>query len=535
MKPIQLISPSITRLIAFALFGTCLNMLTFNLNLSAQEPVRTALYKGKVQLRNADGSLVPFNQGRVGVTNAAGRMTDSTALARDGTYQFRLTNEPHIIQVLVRGYHFTPNPLRFHPRGPGDIPTIIATAQRADDPNNINNTRVPTPTGLDSGSNSNAPTVTGTILGNLKRHPRSQSQADVSNRHFLIKNASTGQLISTVRTNNQGQFRFSHPVGLRIIIEAKPGSGLTFTPPTVTTTIPRGTSNLDFVYTASNEVGTADRNLANDRTDVANFVKPTLKITQAPTSIILNNEIEFVATLDGKPMTPNYRYTFLVRYDTDRAWRTIANQQRSPKIRYTLPDSGHFAYKVVVYSAGVPLGSEEQRAFAREQTPPVTSNTQRGRPRAVGLGDFIPIYVEPAGNAPHIVLRVSIDQNQGQTGVQRWIKVAPYVKIEWPSASTTDMPRNNARVTYLVRHETQREWTIVHRNTPTLQWAWTPDRPGKWFLRVDFVPDRAHWNYNPGRAQIEFTANTRTANQNRDTEAQGNGITSRPSEGLCAE
>jgi len=345
---------------ALIVLGSALSISSPTHELRAEEPIRSAYYKGRVQLRNLDGSIAPFNQGRIGVLNAEGRMIDSTALASDGSYQFLLTNRPHTIQVLVRGYRFEPSPLRFNPRGPGAIPTITATPILAGNSNTGH--RDPAPNGIGSGSP--APVVTGTIIGNLKRHPQSTTRADLSNRHFHIKNATTGQLISTVRTNSAGQFRFSHPVGLRLIVEAKTGSGLSYSPPRLTTTIPRGTAHLDFVYTAGNEVGTADRNLANDRAQIPDVLQPTLRISQSPAAIMQNREIEIVSTPGRAPLAPHFRYTFLVRFDGDRSWRTIANEQRSARIRYTLPESGPFAYRVVVYSAGVALGATENRAFA---------------------------------------------------------------------------------------------------------------------------------------------------------------------------
>lgn len=498
----------------------------------AQEPVRWSTYKGKVLLRNLDGSTVPFTEGRVGLLNEQGRMVDSVAIQQDGSYKFNMPNQPHTIQVLVHGYQFSPSPLRFNPRGPGSIPTITATAQRAGGPPNRG--RLPAPTGL--GNDNNATVVNGSIEVSLIRHVNSSSRADVANRHFLIKDAETGRLLSTIRTNGNGQFRYNDTTGRRITIEPRPdaNSNLRYVPTRVATTIPRGSANVNITYYEANETGTGDLNVSKDRTTSPNVLEPVVELKTHPHSVITGHPIRLVASLGRDKHQPSFRYTFLLRYDYDRNWRTIADRQRSPELTHTLSDSGGFAYKVVVYSDGAVLGtSREGRAISLQHTPPTTSPNQRGVARVPSIKELIPFpMVGEFPKADHIVLHVGIDSVEGQVGLQRWISANAYLKKH--KKAPTPLPRNQARVTFLVRHESDREWTIVTRNSPTLEWAWSPPRSGKWLLRVDLQQSPEYENYPMhGRGQIEFTAYNRQSNQNQGTSADRNTQT-RPGQGLKA-
>jgi hypothetical protein len=104
----------------------------------------------------------------------------------------------------------------------------------------------------------------------------------------------------------------------------------------------------------------------------------------------------------------------------------------------------------------------------------------------------------------HMDLRFSIDRSRGPILEPRRLKLDAWVKADMDARR---VPREGRRLTFLMRHEDDREWTIVNRNVPTLEWSWTPPSPGKWTLRVDYVKNEdkpsSHEN---GRAQITFTA-----------------------------
>ncbi|MEX1119824.1 MAG: hypothetical protein WEB60_13640 [Terrimicrobiaceae bacterium] len=422
-------------------------------------------YSGKVMLKQ-NGRLVPFPGGRVGTSNESGRMTDSTEIQADGSYQLRLMpNERNYIQVLVRGYTFDPARVVFFASDNREIPAFIAT-----------------------------PPPNGTVIGTMKLHPASEESIGVengylANQRFLVKNATTGQLISTLVPDGRNRFRYSAPEGTKVILEPKPNPGVSWTPSSQVVTLTRGTTNVEFQYLPASAVGVGNLNLAKDKQNIPDVVEPVVRLASLDGGeVLVESVMELtVASIKGSPFTSDMRFTFLYRFNTDTSWRTAANNQRKRSARFKITKPGHFYYKVVVFMNGAPMGSMEGAGSA-QLDPTVHEPTKlEGVARMPGIG-----FIDPLPDATFFKIILQVDPegpaNQPQNVTTRVVMVEE-------DNRHTPRPRQGRRISFYVRHESDRNWRVVTNNARSMAWNWTPNRPGKWRLRVDMgaVPGEETW------------------------------------------
>lgn len=246
------------------------------------------------------------------------------------------------------------------------------------------------------------------------------------------------------------------------------------------------------------------RHLIRDRTRVPDVISVSLKLGDLNREkLIVGDQVELRAS-PGRGAPPDLRYTFLYRYDNERNFRTLADHQAGDRVRFTLERPGGFECKVAVLSRGAILGGTAIRSYA------LASPTDKAP--GVKLNDPSPTigFIDDAPQVWHMDLRFSIDQVAGPVQQPRRLQLDAWIKSDQKSRR---MAREGRRLTFLVRHEQDSQWTIAIQNTPTLEWSWTPPRQGKWTLRVDYVkpeelknPERHYANDLDGRAQISFTA-----------------------------
>lgn len=451
--------------------------LVLHLPPSAEAQNQTVPCHGRVLLREGRG-VIPLTTGRVGASDERGQMYESAAIQQDGTYQLNLrANQRSVVQVLIREYNFEPSRAVFFPGQNRQIPDFIAS-----------------------------PRTEGRIEVGVKPHAKSTTNASLDDQRFLVTDADTGRQIATFRLDRQGRFRVNALEGTKILIEAQPNRNLQWIPPRFTTTITRSPQKTEFVYLHSSEVGTGNLNLAKDRTNVPDVIDVSLKsVDLNGGKYIVGDQVELQAR-PGGGVPPDARYSFLVRYDNERNFRTLVNLQRGTSVRFTLDRPGGFESKVALSSHGAILGGATIRNYAvaspNDKAPGVKHNEPEGG-FWLGLTQGLP-------EGWHMDLRFTIDQVAGPVRQPRHLKLDAWIKSDEDSYR---MPREGRRLTFLVRHEDDRQWTIVHRNVPTLEWSWTPPRQGKWTLRVDYVkpeelqtPDGHQSHDLGGRAQISFTA-----------------------------
>lgn len=476
--------------------------------LAETEAAETVTCGGKVMLRQQNGSLVPFPTGRVGATNEGRRMIDSGAIAADGSYQLTLEkNRWNTIQVLVRGYSFDPPTFRVRPQSPQQIALIIGT-----------------PTGGYPGAAS-ANANQGTVMATLRPHPESSGRVSLNRQRFLVKDVRTNQLISTLVPDGRNQVRFSGTVGSQVIIEPRPNPGVSWTPSLQRVTITDRPSNVNFQYMLASEVGVGNLNLAKDRQEIPDALDAKLN---GPQQMVIGHSTRFAVEI-GRGAPRDLRYTFMVRHDSDPTWRTIGNLQRSSQKEYTFTQLGGLESKVVVFSAGVPVGSATFRTLVQSPPPPPIGVKLVGSNE--GFDNFVDgvkgFFTGPDDLGPgiHNEIKFTIDQRSGQVGQPRRLNVNAFRKYDG-GKKTQPLPRDGRRLTFLARHETDSEWRIIIQNSRTLEWNWTPPFSGDWVLRVDYVKNEEN---APGdridnlRAQIDFTATSGP---------DSSGITTRPAQPL---
>lgn len=459
----------------------------------AQNDDGQVAYSGKVMLKE-NGRLVPFPGGRVGTSDERGRMTESTAIEPDGSYVIRLKpNQRNFVQVLVRGYSFDPSRAQITPPRDREIPTFIATK--------LGN---------------------GTVVGTMKLHPASEESVSVANQRFLVKDAATGQLISTLVPDGRNKFRYSATEGTKVILEPKPNPGVSWTPSSQIVTLAHGTLNVEFQYLPSSAVGTANLDLAKERTKVPDVIEPQLAFRiRFIEDLAVGDELEiYVASIKGMPMTRDMRYTFLYRSDVDTSWRTAANNQRQSSAKFKVQNVGGLECKVVVSMNGAPMGSDTLRAFAKQDHTPAEPVRLRGEARMPGIG-----FIDPLTFA---FTRIDLyaDRPEGPVNQPRSL-TASINEID--VGSRTPLPREGRRISFYVRHETTSNWTTVAANTRSMTWNWTPTSPGKWQLRLDLGMkdgeergrDNVQGHETIARHIIDFVATTgNTSGITSQTQAQ---------------
>lgn len=453
--------------------------------LPAQNDGREA-FRGKVMLEK-EGRLVPFPGGRVGATNEAGRMTESAAVGRDGSYELRLApGERCTIQVLVPGYSFEPGRVMFFPQNGREIPPFVAR-----------------------------PLPTGTVIGTMKPDPRTPQSVSVANQRFLVRQASNGQLLSTLTPDGRKKFRYSDYEGREILIEPQPSPGVTWTPASQRVTLARGEAKtVEFFYLPASAVSTGNLNLAKDGVEIPDIVKPrlSLRIVDA-NEILIGGEVELsVPSIEGASRTPDTRYTFLYRYDNERNWRTAGNNQRNPSARFRVAQAGGFECRAIVLMNGAPVGKADKRAFAAEkETPPGTVKLV-GKPRVPDINDLSTI--PPLPDPEFVFVKVLLDRPQGEVGAPR--RVSAHLQLKPDRATARPTTRDGRMISFYTRHESQSGWTRVTPDVPSLTWNWTPSRPGRWHLRVDVwsTPEegRSRGHHVISRDEREFAAGAEPGN-----------------------
>lgn len=447
---------------------------TVLLPLEAIRAEEKILCHGRVIVRQGT-NYVPLTTGRVGVSDERGRMYDSTAIQPDGTYQLELkANQRSVVQVLLRDYTFNPRTSIFFPGRERRIPDFVATPRRA-----------------------------GVVEVSLKRHEASSAEIEFANYRFKVLDGENGQLISTFRPDAQGKFRYNGLDGSKIVIEPVPGGGVQWIPARLPVTMTEGSQKVDLVYLRSSEVGTGNLNLSKDRpSTVPDVLDVKLKLVDLSRGkLLVGDEVELQATPErGAPN--DLRYSFLVRYDNEPNFRTLANLQPRNSVRFRLERPGGFEYKVAIFSRGAQLGATVGRNY--------TLASPDDKAPGVKLHDPSPPLPFLIGDFPqpwHMDLRFTIDSDTGPALRPRRLQLDAWIKADMKAHR---VPREGRRLTFLTRHESDSEWTIAIANSRTLEWYWTPPRPGKWLLRVDYVKeeDKPYSSYN-GRAQIDFTATGR--------------------------
>lgn len=428
----------------------------------------TVTCQGRV-LRRDGGRLFPMAAGRVGASDERGQMYESAAIQPDGTYELNLrANQRSVVQVLLREYNFDPAKSVFFPGQNRQIPDFIAT-----------------------------PKVAGALEVIVKPHPRATSTAKLNNERFTVTDADTGRLISTFRLDRQGRFRVNAMEGTKILIEPKPNQGLQWIPPRFETTITRQSEMTEFTYIFSSEVGTGNLNLSKDRTRFPSTFDVSLGLVDLNRGKLIAGDLVELCATSGRGVPEGCVYSFLIRYDDERNFRTLANNQPGTTVRLTLDRPGGFEAKVALILNGVILGGTAIRSYVlaspNDKAPGVKLH-ERG---SKGFIDDLP-------QDWHMDLRFTIDQIAGPVRQPRKLKLDAWAKSDMNSHR---VPREGRRLTFLMRHEDDREWTVVTQNVPTLEWSWIPQRQGKWTLRVDYVKNenKPHSGEN-GRAQISFTA-----------------------------
>lgn len=437
---------------------------------------QTAPFQGRVLLKEGNG-VVPMTSGRVGASDEQGRMYESTAIRWDGTYELNLRiNQRSVIQVLVRDYIFEPARIVFFAERNRGIPDFVASTRGQ-----------------------------GRLEVTTRLHERSQARVNLDDQRFTVTDADTGRLISTFRLDRQGRFRVNAPEGTKLLIEPKPNRNLQWIPPQLTTTVSRGDQTAQLVYLPSSEVGTGNLNLSKDHEENPRVIDVKLQSVDLNRGkYVVGDEVELRAR-PGRGVPDDARYTFLVRYDNERNFRTLANLQPGTSIRFTLERPGGFESKVALFARGVQLGGATIRNYAVASPNDNAPGVKHHDPRAP-----LPFLVDDFPQGWHMDLRFSIDQVAGPVRQPRHLKLDAWVKQDLESRR---VPREGRRLTFLVRHEDDNQWTIVQNNVPTLEWSWTPPRQGRWTLRVDYVkpeerrdPNRHYSHDVNGRAQISFTA-----------------------------
>lgn len=412
-----------------------------------------------------------MTKGRVGASHESGQMYDSTAIQQDGTYELNLrANQRTVVQVLLRDYNFEPTSSVFYPGQNRQIPDFVAT-----------------------------PKLQGSIEVSTKKHAKGVNDAKLVDQKFRVTDADTGRLLSIFTLNRQGRFRMNAQEGTKIIIEPEAGQGLQWIPPQYTTTITRSSQKTAFVYLQSSEVGAGNLNLSKDRADVRDYIEVSLKSVDLNRGkFIVGDQVELQARA-GRGAPPESLYSFLVRYDNERNFRTIANLQPGNKARFKLERPGGFESKVALTYGGLIIGGATIRNYAVSSPNERAPGVERHDPSAP-----FPMMVDDWPQFWHMDLRFSIDRSRGPILEPRRLKLDAWAKADLEARR---VPREGRRLTFLMRHEDDREWTIVNQNVPTLEWSWTPPSPGKWTLRVDYVKGEGNrYSGEDGRAQITFTA-----------------------------
>lgn len=440
----------------------------------------SVLCRGRVLLRDG-GGVVPMTTGRVGASDEGGQMYESAAIQPDGTYELNVrANQRSIIQVLLREYSFEPARIIYFPDEDRQIREFVATLRRP-----------------------------GSIEVSVKRHPKASSDAKLDDERFAVTDADTGRLMSTFRLDRQGKFRVTALEGTKIIIEPKSNQGLQWIPPKFVTTITRRAQKTEFVYLFSTEVGTGDLNLSRDRTRVPDTVGVSLQLVDLNRGkLLIGDEVELQAR-PGRDAPDDSVYSFLIKYDAERNFRTLANRQSGTSVRFTLDRPGGFEAKVALIANGAILGGAATRNYAlaspTDKAPGVKLHDPTNDLFTEGWG-----AIDDLPQVWHVDLRFSIDQVAGPMQQPRRLQLDAWVKQD---LSSHRLPRLGRRLTFMVRHEDDSRWTIINQNIPTLEWSWTPPRQGKWTLRVDYVmpdelkDDARYPDYTVGgRAQISFTA-----------------------------
>lgn len=429
------------------------------------------LCHGRVIVRQGS-NYVPMTTGRVGVSDEQGSMYDSTAIQPDGTYQLELkANQRSVVQVLLRDYTFNPRISTFYPGRERRIPDFVATPRRA-----------------------------GFVEVYLKRHEASSTEIEFANYRFKVLDGENGQLLSTFRPDAQGKFRYSGIEGRKIVIEPVPGGGVQWIPARLPITMTDRTQKVDLVYLRASEVGTGNLNLSKDRAPTTpNVLNLKLKLVDLSRGkLLVGDEVELQATPErGAPN--DLLYTFLVRYDNEPNFRTLANLSPRNSVRFKLERSGGFEYKAAIFSRGAQLGQTLGRNYALASPSDKAPGVKLHDPSAI-----LPIFIGDFPQPWHMDLRFSIDNSTGPVQQPRRLRLDAWAKADLDSRR---VPRDGRRLTFLTRHESDSEWTVAIANSRTLEWYWTPPRPGKWRLRVDYVKDESNPSSGQnGRAQIDFTA-----------------------------
>lgn len=169
------------------------------------------------------------------------------------------------------------------------------------------------------------------------------------------------------------------------------------------------------------------------------------------------------------------RFTFLYRFDDENQWTVILHRTEATDIRWTPRRSGSVELRV----DAVTPGQGEMRHTVRTYVLSGREGVRQTGRSSAGLPSF-PDYPEKVG--------LHVDRPSGLPGEARQISVR------------LGEARNGRRVTFMIRHEADPAWRILRENSDTLSFRWTPDRVGRFQLRVDTGEGAAD-----ERAQIPFT------------------------------
>lgn len=213
------------------------------------EPARGAVAcSGRVVLQTPQGGLDSLPNIKVMAKDPNGRIINSTFTDRDGSYTLALDpNVTNIIGASHNGYSYAPEQIVLRPRGPENIPLIVAKRRHFAIPGII--PAGPAPDAGNAPGTAGGPQVLqGMIEGQIKLDPRTPALDALMFHDITIRDAASNRVIAVVQTDRNNRFRFTGNAGNSVVIEPRPKAGLRWHPSSLRIQVPRGSREVQFLY-----------------------------------------------------------------------------------------------------------------------------------------------------------------------------------------------------------------------------------------------------------------------------------------------